>query len=81
MNASLFQFLPHTIKKREQALAASPPGISTNFSRNSELWAPLVAVSVISTVVMTSATVARIYAKAVRSNKMGLEECECHLRP
>ncbi|KAF2726919.1 hypothetical protein EJ04DRAFT_570832 [Polyplosphaeria fusca] len=58
----------------EQALAPPPPGVPTDFNRNSDLLPSLIAVSVISLVIMTAAVLVRMYAKVSRSSKFGPEE-------
>ncbi|KAH7394351.1 hypothetical protein BKA66DRAFT_456148 [Pyrenochaeta sp. MPI-SDFR-AT-0127] len=58
----------------EMPAAVAPPGMSTDFKQNSDLWPSLIAVSVISLVIMTFAILIRLYAKGIKTKNMGWEE-------
>jgi len=67
----------HNVVNSELAFSHPSPGASTDFSWYSGLWPALIAVSIISLVIMTAATMLQIYAKVVRAIKSGPEKCMC----
>jgi hypothetical protein len=60
----------------EKAAAVAPPGLTTDFDQNSDLWSGLIAVSVTSLIIMSSAVMGRLYVATIKSRTLRLDDCK-----
>lgn len=60
----------------DTAAGVPPQGLSTDFEQNSDLWPSIIAVSVVTLVLIATAVLVRLYARArVSPKKLRCEDC------